>query len=68
MAFYVRHSPWIHERIAETSRDAARDAATAKSAGTMWCLSSQGGGVRGRRSMVINVVNMIFGDEWFIVW
>ena len=62
MAFYVRHSPWIHERIAETSRDAARDAATAKSAG------AAKGGVRGRRSMVINVVNMIFGDEWFIVW
>ena len=28
-------------RIAETSRDAARDAATAKSAGTMWCLGDE---------------------------
>lgn len=34
---------FIASRIAETSRDAARDAATAKSAGTMWCLGMKGG-------------------------
>ena len=39
--------PWLDSstseatRIAETSRDAARDAATAKSAGTMWCLGDE---------------------------
>ena len=35
-------------RIAETSRDAARDAATAKSAGTMWHRGARGGWQVGR--------------------